>query len=294
MTSLINSTLDVLNNREKAILIWVLLLMIIGVASSKIRKPILDLLKAFFAKKLVQIYFAMIVYIIIMVFLLNVINLWGISQLGDTLKWSVLVGFVMLSNYEKAEKSNYFKTAIISNLKILVIVEFIVNLYVFSLPIEFILTPFLALLGAMTAIADSDKQYAQVKKIINFILSLIGSIFLIYSLYMVITDFNNFVSVKTFEGFCLPIVLSILFLPFVYLVALYSNYETFFIRLGFFVEDPIVLKYAKTKTVQKMNINLNELRKWSKYINSNWRFKEKQEVDDAILNFCKRERNTNT
>lgn len=99
---------------------------------------------------------------------------------------------------------------------------------------------------------------------------------------MIATDFKNFTTLENLESFYLPILFSITFIPFVYLFALYSGYEAFFIRLGFFVEDTTVLSYAKRKTIFAFNLNLWELNKWSKYVNSSWRFKDKQEVDDAI------------
>ena len=289
-TSVTNHINDILNNREQAISIWIFLIVVLGTLSSKIRNSILDVIEAFFAKKLVQIYCAMLIYISFIILMLYTTNHWGIKNLADTIKWCALVAFVMLFNFEKAKQPNYFKFALVSNLKILVIIEFIINLYVFSLPVELILVPFLAILGAMTAIAESDNQYEPAQRLLNLIMIFIGCIFLVYSSYNVITDFHNFATVKTLESFYLPIVLSILFSPFVYLVALYSNYENFFIRISFFVEDPVVLKYAKIKTILKMNINLWELEEWSKYVNSNWRFKEKQEIDDAILVFSNRNR----
>ena len=83
----------------------------------------------------------------------------------------------------------------------------------------------------------------------------------------------------------MPILFSITFIPFVYSAALYSGHETLFIRLGFFVDDASVLKYAKMKTIFAFNLNLWKLNKWSKYIYSSWRFKNNQEVDEAILLF---------
>lgn len=286
MTSVINDIFEVLNNREKAILIWLLLMVILGALSSKFRRPILYLLKSFLSIKIMRAYCAMLLYLSLVVSLLYLINIWNISNLGDTIKWGILVAFLMLYNFEKAMKPNYFKAALLSNFKILVVLEFIVNLYVLSLPLEFLLAPFLAMLGVITAVAESEKQYESVNKLTNLIISFIGITFLAYSSYMVVTSFDKFCTVKTLENFYLPIVLSISFIPFVYIVALYSKYEIFFIRLGSFVKDPIVLKYAKRETLWKMNINLRKLEKWSKYINSNWRFKEKQEVDDAIFLFC--------
>ena len=104
---------------------------------------------------------------------------------------------------------------------------------------------------------------------------------------MIITNFKEFATLENFASFYLPIFLSIMFIPFVYLFALISGYEMFFIRLGFFVDDDEILRYAKKKTAVAVNLNLWKLNEWSKYIVSTWRFKDKHEVDDAILMFKK-------
>ena len=116
-------------------------------------------------------------------------------------------------------------------------------------------------------------------------MSLIGLIFIFYAGYMLVTDFINFATLENLESFYLPVLFSITFIPFVYFFALYSGYETFFIRLDFFVEDATVLRYAKRETIFAHKLNLWKLNKWSKYVISSWRFKDKQEVDAAILAF---------
>lgn len=76
-----------------------------------------------------------------------------------------------------------------------------------------------------------------------------------------------------------------MFRLYIYLLYIVGTKEMFFIRIGFFIDDTKVLRYAKRKTIFAFNLNLWELNGWSKYVNSEWRFKEKQEVDDAILIF---------
>jgi len=116
-----------------------------------------------------------------------------------------------------------------------------------------------------------------------------GLVFLGYAIFMALNNFRHFLSFENFEYFILPILLSITFLPFVYFVALYSSYEMLFVRLQLFISDAAVLKYAKRKTAYAFNLNLWELNNWSKYINSSWRFKSKNEVDEAIISFRTRD-----
>ena len=102
---------------------------------------------------------------------------------------------------------------------------------------------------------------------------------------MVVTGFEHFTTLENFSKFYLPILLTVMFLPFIYFTALYAGYESLFIKLQFFVEDGVVLKYAKKKTIVAFSLNLWALNKWSEHINTSWRFKDKKEVDEAVRGF---------
>ncbi len=207
------------------------------------------------------------------------------NHLLITMIWGVFIAFVMLFEFSKANDPEFFKNALKKNLTILIILEFVINLYVFDLWIEILIVPFSAILGGMIAISKTDEKYEITKKFLNFIISLMGLFFICYAGYMIITDFKHFATTKNLESFYLPILFSITFIPFVYFSALFSSYENLFIRLGCFINDSSVLKYVKMKTIFTFNFNLWKLNKWSKYIYSSWRFKNNQEVDEAILLF---------
>lgn len=163
--------------------------------------------------------------------------------------------------------------------------EFFVNLYVFNFWVEFMIVPIFAIIGGMKAIAEINKEYEIVDKLLNYILVATGSFLIFYAVYKIVTDFENFASIQNFESFYIPILLSTLFIPFVYIAALIAAYETFFIRLQFFVPDKTVLKYAKLKSILSIQFNLWKLNRWSDYINKNWRFKNKKEVKEAVAGF---------
>ena len=285
MMETIQKVFQAFNNRELAVSIWILFAIIWCVSYSKIRKSSFQLIKAFFAWKLTLSYILMFTYIAFEIWVLKVVAIWKIDHIALTVLWCVCVAFVMLFNFQKANDQKFFKNSVKDNIKGLVFLEFFVNLYVFNFWIEFMIVPISAIIGGMKAIAERNKEYEIVDKLLNFILVAAGLFLLFYVSYNVVTDFENFATIQNLESFYMPILLSILFIPFVYIAALIASYETLFARLQFFVPDKEVLRYAKLKTILSIQFNLSKLNRWSDYINKNWRFKNRKEVKEAVAAF---------
>ena len=273
-----------INNRELSIIMWIVIFSIWALTQKKVRAASLSLIKAFFAKKLVYGYLLMLLYIAMIIYPFYFIGIWGFFWIKNTMLWIICIAFVMLMQFSKATEENYFKNSVRDNLKILIVLEFMINLYVFSLWIELILVPFSVLIGGMIVIAETDEQYKSVKKLLDFILSFMGIIFVAYALCKVTTDFGSFASNKNLTDFSLPILLTFMFLPFVYLIGLYSNYETLFLRMPFFIKNQAVLAYSKRKIIFSFGFNLSALNKWGKHFNS-LLIKEKKDIDEAIIEF---------
>lgn len=272
------------SNRELAIAIWILIAVIWALSQPKIRKSLFQIIKAFFAWKLAISYVIVFSYITLMIIPLNAVGIWKFAHLKITILWVLCVAFVKLFEFSKTNDQKFFKDAIKGNLKGLIVLEFFINLYVFDLWVELFLVPVFGILGGMIAIAETDEKYEIVKKLLNYIKAFIGLAFIGYAIYMVVTDFEHFATLENFENFYLPILLTIMFLPFVYFAALYASYESLFVSLRFFVSDVALLKYVKKKTILAFGPNLWVLNKWSKHINT-LRFKDKEGVDKAVRDF---------
>jgi hypothetical protein len=190
----------------------------------------------------------------------------------------------MLFKFSNATDTDFIKNSIIDNFKILVVLEFIINLYVFNLWIELLLVPFSALIGGMIAIAESDDKYTTVKKFLNTILSIMGFIFIGHAIHQITNDFDSFLSKNNLVDLILPICLTVMFLPFIYFIALFANYEQLFIRMPFFIKDKDVLSYSKRKIVYEFKFNLRELNNWSKHFNY-CQINKKKDIDDSIKNY---------
>lgn len=227
----------------------------------------------------------MLLYISAMVLLLAEIEIWSSGQFKLTIIWVVSVAAVMLFRVNSIlEDEHFFKNAIRDNIKIIIVLEFVINVYSLSIWIELILVPLLAALAGMLVIAESDDKYEQAEKAINWLLVTIGLGLLAYAIYRLTADFGSFATSVNFQDFALPPIMSTAYLPFIYLIALFMTYEVLFIRLGFFVKEPHLLRHTKIRTLTNMNINLSKLKKWSEHITS-CDLSSEDSINKAVINF---------
>lgn len=262
--------LEILNNRELAILFWITVFCIYFFSSAKMveaRKAFRNLLVSFFVKKIISIMILMIIYVLIIVYNLAEIGLWNVEQLKNTIFWSISVATLSLLKLNTIKKDkSFFKHSILNNLKILAIIQFIIGVYTFPLIVEVILIPVLFLISAMIAIADSDKKHAQVKRLLEYLLSIFGVIVIVYTVYMLLTNFGEITKEKTFYDFMVPVLLTFFYLPFIFIMIIYSTYEDVFSRLRFSIKNKMLRNIAMLYSVIVFNIRLDLLERWSRHI----------------------------
>lgn len=259
--------MDILNNREIAIALWLLAISIYISSSSKmaeVRVAFKGVLSAFFVRQIVNVLCLMIGYMAIVIYWLSELGLWNGEQLKNTVFWCASVGFMSLFKLEQIKKDkNFFKHSVIDNLKLLAILQFIVSVYTFSLWVEILLAPVLALIGAILAIAESDKKHHQVKVLLEYCLSLFGVILIMHTLYMLATSFDDFGQEKTAYDFFITPLLTLCYLPFIYFMLVYSTYQQVFTRLKFSIKNRYHRWIAKLYAFILFNIQLSLLDRWS-------------------------------
>lgn len=249
-----------MNNREIATLLWILFVIIACLFSSKLRNSIGTLLKAFLVRQIGAIVLLSITYTSGILLLLNKIGLWDLTLVKDAVFWFIGSGFVIVMNLNEAKKEKaFFKKLLIDNFKLIVILEFITNFHVFTIPIELILIPCVVFMVMLSAVAGLKAEHKKVKNLVDGVLTIIGLTFLIFSVIDISSHLTSFASFTTLKAFALPIILTVAFLPCAYLIALYMNYEDLFVRLNFYLKGNPHLKYAKSRLVIKCNVSLSRL-----------------------------------
>jgi len=276
--------ISIFNNREIALFIWSLFLFVCLILQKNVRASLKGLVKVFFAKAIIVPLLLMILYIAVIVMFLGKLHLWNLSQLKNTIFWTISVAAVSFFKAGEIGKDpNFYIKTIKNNLKLIVILEFIVAYYPFNIFLELIIVPVTAAIGVCTVFT---KQHPKIKAIANNILLLFGLVVLIHAIIKLVTNFSEFISIQTFTDFYLPPLLTIFFLPFLYLLVLFITYENGFLRINSLVKKPDVQRYAKIQSLLLFNVRISLFRRWLQHI-VHFRIKAKSDVKKTINDIFK-------
>lgn len=277
--------MSLFNNREIASAIWLLVIFTFLLGKRDIRKSLFNVIKSLFHIKILSSIFIMMAYTTGIVIALYLVKLWNISLLKDTVVWFCFTGVVMSFNLVTLrEDENLFRKIIIDNIKIVIIIEFLVNTYTFSLVGELVFIPFMTLIVMLDVVAKTDKKYLAVAKLMSRLQIIIGLVILIYAISNAISDYKNFGSLDTMKNFLLAPLLTISFLPLIYFILLFAAYESLFIRLNLGYEKGKKLKnYARRKIIKQCLFSLKKIKKASNMnIYNLMHIRNEKDVDDMV------------
>ena len=248
----------VFNNREIALLLW-LAVIFLAVLLSKLRKSLVPIVKILTSKMFLIIFSLIGAYLFGIILLLKNLEVWQTSNLKDVLFWLFTVGLLLVFKINDAKSNTYFKGIFLSAIKWTIILEFVVNLYSFSLFTEIVILPVLVFLAMTQAVAEMDEKHKVVSKFLQNVIALAGLSIFSYSLYKTVINFEAVLTFQNLVSFLLPSTITILFVPFVYFLALYSTYESYFIHLDFMTVKKDKVKETKKLILRIANINLDKL-----------------------------------
>ncbi len=230
-----------------------------------LRKAFGGVVRAVLARQILLSLAAMAIYIVIFVTLLAAADIWRWTNLKTTIVWVVTFAIVAMFDINRiTEDDTFFRKTIRDAVNATVIVVFIAEFYTFSLPTELVLVPFITVVTVLYMFSQSQPESAMVEKLMGWVLTLVGLSFISYGIYQVSQNFREFATFDTGREFAVPIILSLLFLPFIYILSIYVTYEKVFLQLRFAISDRCVRKYAKTQAVLAFRTDLDFLRRWAR------------------------------
>lgn len=258
--------MDSLTTREWSLLIWMFGItgyLLLSPKFVEVQESFRELIKNLLARQIITIMILITVYVITCVYGLFQAGLWGWHQLKVTIIWYVLTATLVIFKLQSIKKDyHYFKNLVLNNFKLVAILGFVVGTYTFNLYIELILMPLLFLISGMLGIAQSKKEYKSLEKILNGILALIGFLFVTYSIYMVFFDFGKIANQDSIRDFYVPPLLTLTYLPFIFIMMLYITYENEFLKLQFFINNRWLRIYAKACALFLFNVRIVLLGRW--------------------------------
>ena len=257
--------LPLLNNREEAVVVWLAIASIFALLNSNIRVAIVSVARAFFARPILIAWGCMAGYVAVVVFVLYAIGYWDLRLTKDTLTWFAGPAMVLFLSQRKAhEDPAYFKNTVMKVLGFTVIIEFAVNLYVFPFLIEMFLVPLSVLIVALWAVSTTNPEFEPSTRLFRSALNVLGLVLLSYTLVMIAFHFSSFATQDTLRAFTLPATLTIAFIPFVYVLTLYSGYEDIFVRAGIWITDNELARYTRRQILLACGFSLGRVRMFMK------------------------------
>src|SRR5659263_597808 len=229
-----------------------------------------------------------IVYVALIIMLLYKAKLWDFLLVKDTIIWTLGTGFVLLLKSNKAlQDNNHFRKIVFDILTLTVVLEFITNFYTFDLWVEIFLFPVLLFIVTINAYAGLNEKFKKVKNLTNLILAIYGIYILLFAFSQVISNYHSLVTLYNLQTLVLPLFLTVVYIPCLYVIALITAYDKLFSRLEFLIrKDKALVKYTKFKIITLCHLNLNKLNKLVQENNSNYQeLASKKDVMKIIEQF---------
>lgn len=194
-----------------------------GVASS-----FLGVVRAFFVPKLLLIFGSAALYCALIVLLAKQANLWHTTALKETVYWFVTGGVVLVGRavtHAAPSDPGFYKQLLRQALRFTIVVEFLVNLYVFPFLVELVLVPIILLFVGMQIATEYDASLAAARKVIDAVLTTIGFLLLAYVAVETIRDPGGLFTRENAETLLVPPVLTFAFVPLLWACAWISRRE---------------------------------------------------------------------
>lgn len=270
------------NTREIAYLIWGSLLLVVLLFSGKNRSSLFDLVKAFFCKQFLYAYLIALSYISLCVWVLYKVRIWDASLVKDTVMWFLFVALPLMYNAAKINSFQRFVKQVVRPLiAFSIIFEYIFGLYTFDWWIEILMVPIAVFIGGMLAFSDKKPEHRQVHKLMNGIFILLGLLSLTAVVFHLFYHYSDYLNRLTLMQFIMPLSLSLLFLPVLYGIAMYTHYETAFVVMKRQFKLPGVYNYAMLQALVRFNGDIDGMERWKRMVFTK-NLQTREEIDQAI------------
>lgn len=260
-----------LSTREISILVWSVIGIAVITIFGKSHKQLGQVIKAFFADKLVYCYVIIGAYLFLVLKVLSKTIFWEAYSFKDFTIW--LIGFAMISFFSinKISTNSELIKRFLKIFSATIIIDFIINFFTFELGWELIIIPaisFIAILQYFAEINKEKPEYEKVNSFLKWVLTIIGFSLLGYVIHKLYHNYNEILKINNVKSFLIPVILSVLYLPIILLFASVMKYENIFQEINRyrFLDKKRKIKIKLTVIIYgKLNLDkLDRIRNWDK------------------------------
>jgi hypothetical protein len=157
----------------------------------------------------------------------STLGVWEASATKETVYWFLGTGLVLAGHATAARPDPDYARALIRRaLRVAILIEFIVNFYVFPLGVELVFVPLVGLLGIMEVWNKGQAEPApRLAKVTGRGLAILGWLVLVTVLVRIGLHPGDLLTRDTLERVLVVPALTVVFIPFLYLVAWWSRWQ---------------------------------------------------------------------
>ncbi len=275
---------DIFNTRETALLVWLSLLTPPALWFAPTRRSLIGIFEVFIrATALHQYLLITLIWVALEIWLLQMFDLWSVAEIKGTGLW--LFAVPMVSTWrllELHEKERFVLKALRDTFALTVLVEFVIDFYPLALWAEFFLMPIAVALTWSLEAGKKQEGAEAATKLLEWLLAALGLFVLVHAALSALADIQNLFSFDTLSELVGPITLTLLFLPYLFAVAVFVTYANAFQRIKLAIADEELRRFAHFHTILAFGWQLELLRRWSRDVAAGFA-ESKRDVRRSIL-----------
>ncbi|MEV8146783.1 hypothetical protein AB0O52_01390 [Arthrobacter sp. NPDC080073] len=215
------------NNREWAIVIWLAIFVVVVLLIPASRRSVPGLLKIFFGHRIFVPFMLMVAYTAGVITVLMHLGVWDATLVTPTIVWFLTTAVVNFLRVPRAMKERgYFRKLAAEAVAAPVVVQFLVDMYPFSLVEEVFLQGGFVIFGLPAAVAALKPEHIPFRRVLNVLVGVLVIIVVVHSISEISSQWSNINFVAEAKKFLLPIGMTAAFLPFMYGLTLYAAYDS--------------------------------------------------------------------
>lgn len=251
------------NNREIATLVWSGILIAALFFNAPVRSAFRAMLRAMAHRAILMIFAAAAIYVAACVAFLSWWGIWTSDNLKSTVACSLAFVPATLFNVNRIDDDRtYFGRTIRSTLDLTGLLVFIGGLQSFSLPVELAIVPIMTFLALVHHVSERDAAHAPTARCLGTFLLIVGLVVLGYSIYATVIEWPTFDVRQNVSELLVPILLSLLFLPFLYGVSVLIVYDRNFANISFALRDKGLARFVRQRAFFAFRGDLDLLKRW--------------------------------
>lgn len=287
---MLSAIIQTVNNREVSMAFYLGLLTLYLLSSADVRAALSGLIKALLNKYLLSTIVLYLSFISLLIYFVIQLGIFDPRLFKNLILWLMLTGiWLPISSSLSDPKAQPIKDILKKNFRIVIVLQFMAGSYTFSLLTEMILTPILILFAGLEAFASVKEPEQMVHRFSRFVNAVLSLVILLSAILLLIQNYHSTDFPFMLKRFLFPIGLSLVTIPFLYAVRLYSAYEQLFLRLTARTRDNNLQQYLRKRLKRFCGTNAKKVHlvTFSRVFNSS-QIETKADVND-LLGHLKRE-----